>query len=66
METEEKCMKQVTLYWDDFTPSKLVYYYDGSSWRCYTIDYQWRKSMTQVWTPEHFQKSITVNNFKEK
>lgn len=49
-------MKQVTLYWDDFTPSKLVYCYDGSLWRCYTTLYGWRYSMGQQWTEEHFQK----------
>ena len=55
---------KTTLYWDEGFP--LTYWTDGKVWRCWTRDYGWRDSYSNRWTPEHFSKSLTVNNFKEK
>lgn len=55
---------KTTLYWDD--GFQLTYYTDGKIWRCWTKDYGWRDSHSNRWNSEHFDKSLTVNNFKEK
>lgn len=59
-------MKQVTLYWDT-TTSRALFYYSGKRWRIKPSDLRgWRDCINQDWTPNDFDKSLTVNNFKEK
>lgn len=56
-------MKRVTLYWDD--GSFCLYYYNGERWRK-RLRKVWKDCINQNWSPSDFNKSITVNNFKEK
>lgn len=58
-------MKRVTLYWDD--GSFGVFYYNGTRWRFRAHSRpEWRDCIVQDWSPSDFDKSLTVNNFKEK
>ncbi|QDU35653.1 hypothetical protein [Proteus phage vB_PmiP_RS10pmA] len=57
-------MKQVTLYWD--IDRRAVWYKNSLGiWRIGN-KISWSDSLEQNWKPEQFQKSLTVNNFKEK
>lgn len=56
-------MKQVTLYWDN--GSNSVWYKNNQSvWRILNCN-GWVNAKHQDWTGDEFQKSLTVNNFKE-
>lgn len=56
-------MKRVTLYWDNGCFG--LFYYNGEKWRLRSFT-GWRDCINQDWIPEYFDKSLTVNNFKEK
>lgn len=57
---------KTTLYWDEIQIfSHLIYYHNGSTWRVFNGK-EWTDSMSSFWGSEHFQKSLTVNNFQEK
>ena len=58
-------MKRVTLYWDDDGSFRL-FYHNGEKWRFKTHRTNWRDAKLQDWSPDDFDKSLTVNNFKEK
>lgn len=57
-------MKQVTLYWD-IDRSAIWYKNSLGIWRIGN-KISWSDSLEQNWKPEHFQKSLIVNNFKER
>ena len=42
-----------------------VWYFNGCKWRYYSGKY-WCDGVVQDWSHEEFDKSLTVNNFKEK
>lgn len=57
-------MKRVTLYWDN-DGSFGLFYYNGKNWRYRALS-GWRNCINLDWMPDDFNKSLTVNNFKEK
>lgn len=57
---------KTTLYWDDIALfSHLIYYNNGYKWRVFNGT-EWTDSLSDFWESKHFDKSLTVNNFKEK
>lgn len=56
-------MNRVTSYWD--ADGRAAWYKNELGiWR--TGGLMWLDSVNQHWNPQNFQKSLTVNNFKEK
>lgn len=55
---------KTTLYWDS-NSTRQAWSFNGEKWRFYTGKY-WRDTIVQDWSSEDFDKSLTVNNFKEK
>lgn len=58
-------MKRVTLYWDD-DGSLRLFYHNGNKWRFRSPKVKWRDAKLQDWSPDDFNRSLVVNNFKEK
>lgn len=57
-------MKQVTLYWDE--NRRAVWYKNSLGiWRIGN-KINWSDSLEQNWVSSSFDKSLIVNNFKEK